>query len=147
MKTMVILVISLFSGLLFAEDVSLFSRNMPMSCEYVFTVESDLRIEIPLTSLDQEVFFELQNSWTPSEWTKSKKLELKAVNSKLVGDLSFVSMSIPQKYLYRIISITFPKAKLKCLSEFGREFGEACMPGGRSETPWRTRQVKCEKLP
>lgn len=147
MKTILLVAIAVYSTLLFAGEVSLVSRNMPTSCEYVYTVESDLKIEIPLTSPDEVVLYQLQNSWTPSQWTKVKNLELTKGNNSLIGELTFTSMSIPQNYLYRVISLTFPKAKLKCVSEFGREFGEACMPGGRSETPWRIRQVNCENLP
>ena len=143
MKSMLITIFSLFSIQLFAQDAVFYSRNMPRSCEYVFAVESDLRLELPLNSPDQEVYYQIQNTWEPSQWTETKSLSLKTLTSKLVGELTLTSMSIPGHFLYRIIAFSFPNSQKKCVADFGREFGEACHNEGRDVTPWRLRQLNC----
>ena len=135
-----------YSSLTFSSSenfqVRFFSRNMPSSCEYVFTVESDLRLELPLSSSEDEVFYQLQNTWNTSEWTAPASWAIKNHSAQL----TIKSMSIPENYLYRNIVIVFPKAKLSCATEFGRIFGESCMHGGRDATPWRARSINCQEF-
>jgi hypothetical protein len=134
-----------FPMISFSMEVNLYSRNMPQTCQYVYKVESDLRIIAPLDIVDEELIYQLQNSWKPNGWTSPQALRLKSTRDHLIGELTFQSMSLPGNFLYRIIRITFPKSNKTCVGEFGREFGEACMPGGRNETPWRLRLLNCER--
>ena len=145
MKSLLLSLISLmlYSNIAFSETV-FSSRNMPMTCDYVFSVESDLRLELPLNSEDETISYQLQNSWKPYNWTPAILLPLKSNSSARFAEWSLQSMSIPLNFLYRKVKITFPKSHLICSAEFGREFGEPCMPEGRSSTPWRARVLNCE---
>ena len=138
-----------YSTATFADEAFFSSRNMPSSCEYVFSVESDLRLELPLDLNEDKIMYQLQNSWAPFEWTAVAILALQDSSVATGGptrfaEWSFQSMSIPKNYLFRIIKIFFPKSNITCIAEFGRQFGEACMPEGRIATPWRTRLFNCE---
>ena len=133
-----------FLTLSFANDIRLFSRNMPYSCDYVTTVESDLRLELPAASDESEVFYELQNSWEPSTWTESAPLVIRNIGPKDVAEITLKTMSIPEHFLYRNIRIHLPERQMICTAEFGREFGEACRRGGRDATPWRERVLTCK---
>lgn len=124
----------------------LYSRNMPTSCEYVFNVESDIRIELPSDLDEERIMFSYVNTWAPYLWTSPEELPV-AINqsgTKKFSQWSLTSMSLPQNHLYRVVKVFFPKSKILCQGEFGREFGEACMPGGREVTPWRSRVFNCK---
>jgi hypothetical protein len=146
MKTLVVSLLFLASQAYSANaDVVFSSRNMPQSCELVFKVESDLKISLPLETQETEISYVLQNSWAPFDWSAPKTLPLKKSANDLNAAWTFQSMSINENYLYRNIRIFFPKSKLVCTSEFGRQFGEACT-GSRESTPWRQRALVCEEL-
>jgi hypothetical protein len=145
-KTLIVSLLLLVSGAYSANaDVVFSSRNMPQSCSLVFMVESDLKISLPLETQETELSYELQNSWTPFDWSAPKILPLEKSVNDLYAAWSFQSMNINENYLYRNIRIVFPKSKIVCTSEFGRQFGEACT-GSRESTPWRRRVLVCEGL-
>jgi hypothetical protein len=144
LKSSVFTACVLFSSTLIASELTLISRNMPTSCEFVFEVESDIKISMDKTISDQKVFYQFQNSWEPLNWTQEKSASVKSVGDQKELSLTLQSMSIPGKYLYRHIRIRLPESKITCIAEFGREFGEVCMPEGRSGTPWRQRVLACE---
>ena len=144
MKKLILALVAICSQVAWGDAVVFTSRNMPSTCEYVFTVESDLKVELPQSFKDEEVTYKLQNSWAPFNWTEEETLPLEQTQKGRFVEWTFVSMSIPGKYLYRNVLLTFPQSRIKCQSEFGRQFGEACMRGGRNETPWRTRQLICQ---
>jgi hypothetical protein len=125
-------------------EAQFFSRNMPVSCEFVFRVDSDLALVLPANSSEDHVFYQLQNSWVTSKWTNPVEIPLKHTDKGVQAKWSFQSMSIPENYLYRNIKLIFPNSKKTCYAEFGRQFGEACMSGGRDSTPWRERVLSCE---
>lgn len=146
MKALILSMLIAFSMTPSFAQVVFSSRNMPSTCSYVFSVESDLKLELPLDSIEDEILYQLQNSWVPAEWTPVQVLALESSERYKSVEWTFTSMSLPEHHLYRNILITFPKTNIRCLSEFGRQFGEACIPGGRSQTSWKVRKLDCESV-
>jgi hypothetical protein len=135
----------LYSTVILADvDATFSSRNMPVSCEFVFRVDSDLSLVLPVDSDEDYILYQLQNTWVPSDWTEAVAVPLQLSWKGRVGEWSFQSMSIPGNYLYRIIKIILPKSKKTCFAEFGRQFGETCKSDGRDSTPWRVRVLSCD---
>lgn len=130
----------------FAGEIEFFSRNMPQTCTYVYAVESDLKLKLPLDVQDREIIFQLQNSWDPFNWTTAESIPLIQFQDGFYANWTFQSMSIPGHFLYRNVQIELPNQRIVCHSEFGREFGEMCMPSGREATPWRKRKIECKSF-
>lgn len=126
------------------------SRNMPANCQYVYYVESDLMIagessgEAPVAQLEYQLFDHLNRSWSAPQ--TSAVVATDPAHWRV--DLTFVSMSQNPRVLYREIRFHTIDASGAAgpvwRSEFGRQFGEKCFPGGRDDTPFLKREVSPE---
>jgi hypothetical protein len=143
----------LFASSAFAAPaLELWSRNMPKTCEFVFEVESDIRVLFADEELDAQVpltlVYALKNEWTEEWHLKKAAYFIRTEKGGWVADFSLQSMSSHERYLYRNIRFEiWAGAALEerltgmWTAEFGREFGEACQWDGRASTPFRKRNL------
>ena len=130
------------------------SRSIMDSCEFVYRVESDVRLSLPPglmeiydpESLGWDVYF--ANAWN-REPAHSELLEW-IPNAEGLVETSFESMSNANGYLYRQIffrvvvkGVDGVKVPLTPVFEadIGRRFGEACARGRSSAVPFVKREV------
>ncbi len=150
MKTLLLLLFSLNAAAQGPNDtnVTLMARNKPVSCQFVFAVDSDLYFEvqnpsIPVTAIEVSYKDEYTGQW-------SKPKMLPAFKSPHSAHTYFVatslrSMSTNPKYLLRSLSFKIQPDRAVTpqliFSEFARQFGEKCYDSP-DETPYLPRALK-----
>lgn len=110
---------------------------MPLNCEFVSQVESDISLQgIPDLNphtFEVSYFEEWAKVWTP--WKKPENAEF--LDKRI--DWTLLSMSVARNFLYRKVRFKSQGSLIEV--EFGRAFGEKCEPSGRSATGWKPRPV------
>lgn len=119
------------------------SRSIMPSCEFVYQVESDVKIKVPVEVIQEELsarpHHELyvravfKNSWGNAPY-KSEVFMMK-VDREGIAKLTFESMSVSRGFLFRqmffqigvkVDTGAFYALSTAYSSDVGREFGEAC---------------------
>ncbi len=135
-------------------EVRLESRNMPRTCQFVFEVESDLRLRATgLEAGEWKMLYSYVDAYDAHErGLEPGELELRDGRA----EWSLRSFHAPTRFLRRIVEFHFEQrsangrlaarwprsASQVYRAEFGREFGEPCVSSGRPDTPWRERVVE-----
>ena len=147
----------LFSVSAFAEDAlfSVKSRSIMPSCEFVYSVESDIIVE-PQVELndDQVIKISFENSW--EEEPIRELVGFAELNAPGQRRWTFQSMSTSKSFLYRRMflqighlnqDLEFVSESDEWVSDIGRQFGEACHRS-RSQNPnYVVRGVMRSELP
>lgn len=146
----VILAAALLSGgsLALAEDsVEVWSRNMPETCEFVYRVESDIRVLFanPDAAPLPQMSYRFRDEYS-GQWSRSGRVPFKLRQDGLwQADLALESFSAHEHRLQRVLQFSVNAGGHKegdWSVEFGRQFGEPCYSAGRLSTPYLRRSVQ-----
>ncbi|MEZ4816282.1 MAG: hypothetical protein R3A80_13940 [Bdellovibrionota bacterium] len=147
----------LFSSQLEA-NARVWSRSIMPSCQFVYQVESDVRVQAPSEVLSNYSFEEVylkarfKNTWD-NDPANSETFYI-ALNPSGLAEFTFESMSVSKEYLFRNMTFSWVRKQgddwesmsAPMVADVGRQFGESCYVERYSDSQYVERELRASVI-